>query len=121
MVSNIALAPENAGSSRLEVICRLISSSLELEGSSFLAAGRASYFQMNDLGKFVIGLGVLLILSGAVLLIFSRLNVPIGRLPGDIRWQSRSGNTRVYFPLVTSLVLSAVLSLVLWLVNSYRR
>jgi hypothetical protein len=36
-------------------------------------------------------------------------------LPGDIKYQSRSGNVRVYFPIVTSLVLSVVLTLILGL------
>ena len=41
------------------------------------------------------------------------LGVPIGRLPGDIYY--RRGNTTVYLPLMTSILVSVILSLVLWL------
>lgn len=36
-------------------------------------------------------------------------------LPGDISWQNESGNVRVYFPVTTSIVVSIVLTLLLWL------
>jgi Protein of unknown function (DUF2905) len=36
-------------------------------------------------------------------------------LPGDIKWQNESGNVKVYFPITTSIVLSVVLSLAMWL------
>lgn len=39
----------------------------------------------------------------------------LARLPGDIKYESPSGNVRVYFPIMTSIVASVVLSLVLWL------
>ncbi len=76
---------------------------------------------MTDLGKLLIGLGALLIVGGAVVLLLGKMNVPIGRLPGDIAWKSRSGNTQVYFPVVTCIVLSVVLSLVMWLLNHFKR
>lgn len=40
-------------------------------------------------------------------------------LPGDISWQNQSGNVRVYFPVTSSLVLSVVASLVLWLIGRF--
>lgn len=76
---------------------------------------------MAEMGKILLGLGLLLILLGAVLLVGSRLGLPIGRLPGDLHWRSRSGNTQVYFPIVTSILLSVLLSLLLWLLRSFRR
>jgi Protein of unknown function (DUF2905) len=36
-------------------------------------------------------------------------------LPGDIKWENQSGSVKVYFPVVSSIVLSVVLSLVMWL------
>lgn len=36
-------------------------------------------------------------------------------LPGDISWQNESGNVRVYFPVTTSIVVSIVLTLLMWL------
>ncbi len=76
---------------------------------------------MAEMGKILLGLGLLLIVLGAVLLLGSRLGLPIGRLPGDLHWRSRSGNTQVYFPIATSILLSILLTLILWLVRSFRR
>jgi len=76
---------------------------------------------MAELGKTLLGLGLLLIVVGAVILFAARLGLPFGRLPGDLHWRSRSGHTQVYFPLATSILLSVVLSLILWLLRSFRR
>ena len=76
---------------------------------------------MAELGKTFLGIGLILMILGAVLLVSSRLGLPIGRLPGDLHWRSRSGDTQVYFPLATSIILSLVLTLILWLLRSFRR
>jgi hypothetical protein len=63
-------------------------------------------------GKLLIMVGVLLVVVGIVVLF--RPNIPwLGRLPGDIVIER--GNTRIYFPVVTSLVVSVVMSLVMWI------
>lgn len=61
--------------------------------------------------KFLVILGVALVLAGLAWPWLSRL--PLGRLPGDIAYE-REG-LRVYFPFVTMLLLSALLSLAMWL------
>ena len=66
---------------------------------------------MRDLGRFLIILGLLVAVVGVVLATGNRLN--LGRLPGDIAW--RRGNFGCYFPLMTSIILSVLLTLVLWL------
>jgi Protein of unknown function (DUF2905) len=76
---------------------------------------------MAELGKTFLGIGLILIALGAVLLLSSRLGLPFGRLPGDLHWRSRSGQTKVYFPLATSILLSVLLSLILWLLRSFKR
>jgi hypothetical protein len=76
---------------------------------------------MNDLGKILIGFGLVLLIAGAIVLVLGRLNVPIGRLPGDISWRNRTGTTQFYFPVVTCIVLSVLFSLVMWLINHFRR
>jgi uncharacterized protein HemY len=76
---------------------------------------------MAELGKTFLGIGLILMFLGAVLLVSSRLGLPFGRLPGDLQWRSRSGHTQVYFPLATSIILSLVLTLILWLLRSFRR
>jgi hypothetical protein len=74
---------------------------------------------MNELGKLLIFLGVLLAVFGVILVFGSRLHLPIGRLPGDIVYRGK--NTTVYFPVVTSILISIVLSLVLYLIGRFHR
>ena len=67
---------------------------------------------MTDLGKSLLVIGLLIALIGVVLLLVGR--VPwLGRLPGDIYIQR--GNWSFYFPLVTSIVVSVLLTLLFWL------
>ena len=69
---------------------------------------------MSELGRALIVLGVVITVIGVVLVFFDR--VPwLGRLPGDIHVQR--GNWTFYFPLGTSILLSIVLTLVLWLIG----
>ena len=74
---------------------------------------------MNSLGKVLIGVGGLLILIGLFVLLAGRAHVPLGRLPGDISYRGK--NTVVFFPITTCIILSIVLSFVLWLVNRFLR
>ncbi len=76
---------------------------------------------MAEMGKLLLGLGLLLVVLGAALLLGSRLGLPIGRLPGDLHWRSRSGNTQFYFPIATSILLSILLSLLLWLLRAFKK
>ena len=65
------------------------------------------------MARFLIVAGVILILAGILWPFIARLGV--GRLPGDI--VVSRGNTTFYFPIVTSLILSLVLSAVLWMMG----
>ena len=76
---------------------------------------------MNDLGKALIAVGGLIILIGVVIVLAGKLNLPLGRLPGDVAWRSKSGNTSVYFPIVTCIVVSILLSLIMWIINAIRK
>lgn len=73
---------------------------------------------MGDLGRMLVFFGGLLLVVGLVLIFAGKLNLPIGRLPGDIIYRGK--HTTFYFPLATSILLSIVLSLVLYLVNRMR-
>lgn len=73
---------------------------------------------MLDLGRTLLFLGLLLVVVGLVVLGLGRLNLPLGRLPGDLSWRGRGWS--VSFPLATCVVLSVILSLVLWVVNRLR-
>jgi heme/copper-type cytochrome/quinol oxidase subunit 2 len=67
---------------------------------------------MTAAGKALILAGLIVIVVGAVLLVAGKANLPLGRLPGDIAYKGR--NFTFYFPLATSIILSLVLSLVVW-------
>ena len=74
---------------------------------------------MHDLARTLIFLGLLLVVAGLVILGFNRLHLPLGRLPGDFSWRGRGWS--VSFPLATSILISVVLSLLLWAVSRFRR
>ena len=74
---------------------------------------------MTELGKILIFLGVLLVVLGLVLVLGGRAHLPIGRLPGDIVYRGK--NTTVYFPIVTSILIGIVLSVILYLVGRFSR
>jgi DUF2905 family protein len=74
---------------------------------------------MTDLGKLLIGLGLLLVVAGVVVTLLGRANLPLGRLPGDIVYRGK--NTTFYFPLATSVVVSVVLSIILYVVGRWKR
>lgn len=71
---------------------------------------------LGSLGRLLLGAGALLALLGALLLVGERFpGLRIGRLPGDVRVER--GNFTFYFPLATSIALSVLLTLVLWLIR----
>ena len=67
------------------------------------------------LGRTLIAIGAILVVVGLLITLGTRLPFRIGRLPGDIVIRGR--NSTFYFPLMTCLVLSLVLSFVMWVVN----
>jgi len=72
-----------------------------------------------DLGKLLVFLGGIVVVVGLALMLLGRTNLPLGRLPGDIIYRGK--NTTFYFPLATSILLSVVLSLVLYVIGRLRR
>ena len=68
---------------------------------------------MQEIGKFVVILGVFLVVAGVILWRFPGLFAWVGKLPGDIAVQK--GNFSFYFPVVTCIVVSIVLTLLSWL------
>jgi hypothetical protein len=65
------------------------------------------------LGRMLMIAGIFLLAAGLIVTVLGKLPIPFGRLPGDIRIQGK--NSSFYFPLTTCLLLSVVLSLVMWL------
>jgi len=74
---------------------------------------------MNDLGRLLIAVGLVLLVAGGLLLLLGRTGFPLGRLPGDISYRGK--NVSFYFPLGTSILLSVVLSLIFYLISRFRR
>ena len=67
---------------------------------------------MTDLGRLLIVIGVVLVLVGAVFLLAPKIPW-LGRLPGDLSF--KRGNFSVYFPLGTSILISIILTLIMYL------
>jgi hypothetical protein len=67
------------------------------------------------MGRTLIAIGIALVVVGVLVTVGQKLPIRWGRLPGDI--VIRGKNTTFYFPLVTSLLLSVLLSLVMWLIG----
>jgi len=74
---------------------------------------------VTDLGKLLIVLGAIMLVAGVALLLLGRTSLPLGRLPGDVVYRGK--NTTFYFPLATSILLSLVLTVVLYLIGRWRR
>jgi hypothetical protein len=74
---------------------------------------------MPDLGRILIVLGFLLVVVGVVILALNRLDLPLGHLPGDFTWRGRGWS--VSFPLASSILISVLLSVLLWAIGRFRR
>ena len=69
----------------------------------------------QGVGRTFIIVGLALVAVGVLMTLGDRLPVKLGRLPGDIVVRGKSGV--FYFPIVTCLIVSAVLSLAMWLIG----
>jgi hypothetical protein len=72
-----------------------------------------------ETGKLLVLLGMVLVVAGIVVMLLGRMNLPLGRLPGDFLYRGK--NTTFYFPLATSVVVSVLLSILLYLVSRWRK
>jgi hypothetical protein len=68
------------------------------------------------MGRLILNAGILLAIVGLIVIVGERAGIRLGRLPGDIRIEGRRGG--FYFPIVTCLILSAVISAIAWLFRS---
>ena len=71
-----------------------------------------------DIGRVLIVVGAAILLIGVVVVLGSKVGLPLGRLPGDITYHGK--NSVIYFPIVTSIVVSILLTLILWVVGKFR-
>ena len=73
---------------------------------------------MTGLGKLLIVFGGVMVLLGIIVMLAARTNLPLGRLPGDIVYRGK--HTSFYFPIVTCIVLSVVVSFIMWIIGRLR-
>ncbi len=73
---------------------------------------------MVDMGKAILGLGLLLVVVGVLLLFAGRTGLPFGRLPGDFAWRGRT--FQVFFPFGIAIFIGAVLSILLYLFSKLK-
>jgi len=73
----------------------------------------------RELGKLLLIAGMVIVGAGAFLFLGVKLPFRLGRLPGDISYQGRSGS--FYFPIVTCLLVSVALTLFFWIASFFRR
>lgn len=71
------------------------------------------------MGRLLVFLGIGLLVVGGLIMLLGRSGLPLGRLPGDITYRGKT--TTFYFPLATSILLSIVLSLILYLINRFKQ
>ncbi len=74
---------------------------------------------MAEIGKSLIFIGILIIVTGVVLLFNDKLPFNLGKLPGDISYKKE--NFSFYFPITTSILISIVLSLMFYLFGRFFR
>lgn len=74
---------------------------------------------MTDFSKLLIVLGLILLVAGLFLALLGRAHFPLGRLPGDILYRGKRAT--IYFPLATCILISVVLSLVLYAIGKWKR
>jgi len=70
---------------------------------------------MSQLGKIFIVIGIILIIAGLIIYFAADKLSWLGHLPGDIRIEKE--NVRFYFPITTMIILSILLSLILWIIR----
>lgn len=74
-------------------------------------------FGPQQIGKWLISAGIIIALIGALVMLLGRIG--LFKLPGDLEFGSK--NWRIYLPLVSCIVISIVLTIILWLINYFRR
>ena len=71
----------------------------------------------QQFGKWLIAAGIVIALAGVLMVLLGR--VGLFKLPGDLEFGSK--NWRIYIPIASCIALSIVLTLILWLINYFRR
>jgi hypothetical protein len=74
-------------------------------------------FGPQQIGKWLIAAGGIIILLGVIIMVLGRFG--LFKLPGDLEFGSK--NLRIYFPIASCIIISIILTFILWLINYFRR
>jgi hypothetical protein len=74
--------------------------------------------ELGGIGKFFVVVGIVFVLMGLGFLFFDKIPF-LGKLPGDIRIERE--NFRFYFPITTSIIVSILISVILWIISQLRK
>jgi hypothetical protein len=74
-------------------------------------------FGPQQIGKWLIAVGIFIAVVGILMLLLGR--VGLFKLPGDLEFGSK--NWRIYVPIASCVLLSIILTVILWLINYFRR
>lgn len=86
---------------------------------TFRAASGVKLEAWRKMGRMLLILGIALVVIGGIIMLLGRTSLPLGRLPGDILYKGK--NTTFYFPLASSILISIVLSIILYLIARLKR
>ena len=74
-------------------------------------------FSPQQIGKWLIAAGVIIVLLGALMIVLGKIG--LFKLPGDLQFGGK--NRRVFFPIASCIILSIILTIILWLINYFRK
>jgi hypothetical protein len=74
---------------------------------------------MTAIARLLVKLGLLLVVAGGLVYLLGRFGISFGSIPGDLTWRRK--NFTIFFPLGTSILLSVLLTLLLYLFSRFRR
>ncbi len=74
-------------------------------------------FGPQQIGKWLIAAGIAIVVLGALVMVLGRAG--LFKLPGDLEFGSK--NWRIYFPIASCIIISIVLTIILWLISYFRR
>ncbi len=74
---------------------------------------------MVEIGKNIVFIGIVIVIIGIILTFSDKLPFSLGKLPGDIVYKKE--NTSFYFPITTSIIISIILSILLYLFGKFFR
>jgi len=74
-------------------------------------------FGPQQIGKWLILAGITIVVFGALIVLLGKIG--LFKLPGDLQFGGK--NWRIYFPIASCIIISIILTLILWLINYFRR